>query len=227
MNDRFADFLPQPKPYLSLPPAPLSSAPDVYYDYLQKLEKLIEKNFAIYQNNAAVKLTDEGKFNLRFRRLFKKEQKALLQAESRYFVISRGHFYQTQRQRKVDRFNLLLPYLQRLTFTEQSAMLVKSYLYVFQNSGKVIGLVKKGAHDEQQIAVFDKEQFLRNLAALQIGGWRLEYKLPKNIVVYDGSRWHLSFAFVKGKTVRQQDFKGYLAWPYNFADLKRLLKISD
>lgn len=226
MTNRFAEFLPHKKSYLSLPPEPLNPNSAVYHEYLQKTEGIMEKNFAIYQNNAAVSLTYKGKDNLRFRQVLAQEQEKLRQAESHYFVISNGHFYQTKYQRQIDQFNLLLPYLQKLTFTLQSPMFSKSYLFVLRDN-KVIKLVKNSAQDYQQIDVYDKEQFLLDLAQLQIGGWQTNYELPKGIMVYDGAKWHLSLAFRKGSNVWQREFKGYMAWPYNFADLQRALKIFN
>lgn len=226
MINCFAEFLPHKKSYLSLPPEPLNPNSAVYHEYLQKTEGIMEKNFAIYQNNAAVSLAYKGKFNRRFRQILKQEQKKLRQAESHYFVISNGHFYQTKYQRQIDQFNLLLPYLQKLIFTVQSPIIFKSYLFVLRGD-KVIELVKDSAQNYRQIRFDKKEQFLLNLAKLQIGGWQTKYKLPKGIMVYDGSEWRLSFTFSKGKSLFRREFKGYMAWPYNFADLQRALKIFN
>lgn len=228
MSNTFNEFFPREKAYFSLPSRPSTDNLEEYTKYLQSLEKIIDKNFAIYQNNAAIDLNHSGEVNRRFREVLSKQMQEVVEAKGHYVTLSGGKLYKTERQKKIDRFNRLLPSLKRLTFTEQSSLPPVTHLYIFNDDEKVISLVKDYniSNEFQQGQVFDKDQLLLDLAQLEIGQWKQDYELPKSIMVTDGSSWDLTFEFAKNQKYRKLHYSGYMAWPYNFSELLDILKIQ-
>ncbi len=227
MSRAFNEFFPKEKSYLPLPSRPSTSDEHTYAKYLQKLERIINKNFAIYQNNAAVDMNNSGFINRQFREMLNEQMKEVIAAKGHYFKISGGKFYKTKRQKEIDAFNRLLPHLKKLTFTEQSSLPPVTHLYVFNDDEQVISLVKdfNKSNEFKEGQSFEKDQLLLDLSKLDIGQWQTNYTLPKNIMVTDGSSWRLSFEFAQGSKYKKKTFSGYMAWPYNYAELLHILKI--
>ena len=69
---------------------------------------------------------------------------------------------------------------------------------------------------------FTREEFVRGIAALDIGEWKERYE---NLYVLDGTQWSISIEYENGK--ESFEIYGSNAYPYNFEELIEFLGIDN
>jgi hypothetical protein len=155
-------------------------------------------------------------------------KRCYLEGAKQALVEAGGRYIPSKQEQKIDAFNESIPFITKIIFT------IGGYFdgceirtLVFQNDQPFMTINRFPGtfEDEDEIKKeipYTKDEFLDDLAFLNIGEWKARYDHPS---VLDGTQWKLEIYFSNDH--KKVEKTGSNAYPYNFIEFCELLGFED